>query len=110
MYTAKAILICNFFLRHLKKPLWECLDSVLRAKQIIFDAGAVEYMYMPVVVYSNIYYHCGLCLEPLDRELSKLTEAMADYGQRHHALSLVECHVQFIQNLMGKSDDLTHLF
>jgi predicted ATPase len=71
---------------------------------MIFDAGAVEYIYMPIVVYSIVYYHCGLRLEPLDRELSKLIEAMVDYKQRH-ARSLVECHAQFIQNLMGKSGD-----
>jgi predicted ATPase len=104
VYDAKAMLMCSFAIRHLRKPLPDCLDPVLTAKQIIFDAGAVEYVYLAIVVYSNVYYHCGLCLGPLVRELSTLIETMADYGQRH-ALSLVECHVQYIQNLMGKSDD-----
>jgi hypothetical protein len=56
--------------------------------------------------HSIVYYHCGLQLDPFEKDMRRFTEVLEDYGQTYF-LAIYKTHVQFILNLMGQSDDPT---
>ena len=84
--------------------LSSAFERLEETKQELLGAGVVNGLAPVFLSYSLIYFHCGLQLEPLDRDIATFSDLLVDTGQRYF-LSILETHGQFVQNLMGKSKD-----
>jgi hypothetical protein len=105
---ARATVMTYFCVWHWKNPYHDCLGPFLRAYKMALDTGAIEDLFFSIIGYSIVYYHCGLQLDPFEKDMRRFTEVLEDYGQTYF-LAIYKTHVQFILNLMGQSDDPTIL-
>jgi predicted ATPase len=105
---ARGILMTYFSVWHWKNPFHDCLAAFLKAYKMALDNGAIEDLFFAIQGYSIIYYICGLQLDPIQKDMERFAEVLADYGQTRF-LAFYQTQMQFILNLMGQSDDPTTL-
>jgi predicted ATPase len=101
---ARTVSICHYYMVHWKKLYQDCIEPVVRALKSAMQNGDVAYTFYLIVGYSDMYYHSGLRLDPLEQDMKRYMEVLDDYGQVYF-LNIYRPHVQLVLNLMGKSDN-----
>jgi predicted ATPase len=101
---ARATGMTYFSVWHWKNPYHDCLGAFLRTYKMSLDTGAIEDLFFSIMGYSIVYYHCGLQLDPIEKDMRRFAEVLEDYGQTYY-LAIYKPLLQFIFNLMGQSDD-----
>lgn len=101
---AKTIITSYWFVVHWKKPFQDCIEPVLRALKMAMDVGDVKYTFFAIKTYSELYFHCGLRLDPLKQDMMRFVEVMEGYGQGYF-LALYLPRVQLVLNLMDMSEN-----
>jgi len=92
-----------FFNFHWKHPLTNTLDMTLKAKEIVLSTGNIPMMFIASMTYTLNYIQSGLSLEPLSRDVSRLSEMLRDLNLRIFD-QLFESAAQFVLNLTGKAN------
>ena len=83
-----------------REPYHSCLQPLDQAYKMALRHGAIEEMYLPMVNYAIIYFHCGLRLEPLKKDMLRLVEIFGDFELTSH-LTLFQPTLQLVLDLMG---------
>ena len=102
--AAKGIVIANACVRHWRRPFHECLKAFSGCLNIFEDAGDIFQFFRCVVMYSMMYYLCGLDLRPLEDDMLHSLQMLEEYGQTLMC-AMYQPAVQFILSLRGKSED-----
>ena len=86
-----------------REPYHNCLQPLEQAYKMALRHGAIEEMYLPMVNYSLVYFHCGLRLEHLKKDMLRLVEIFGDFELTSH-VALLRPTLQLVLDLMGLSD------
>jgi predicted ATPase len=78
---ARTVVVCYYYIVLWKKPYQDCIEPVLRSLKSAMENGDLSYTFYLIVTYSDMYYHCGLRLDPLEQDMKRSMEVLDDYGQ-----------------------------
>ena len=107
-YRVRSTLLGTFFVEHWRYPLTSCLEKAVEYRDMILEDGLVDELFYSSMMYGFFYFHNGLPLSPLEKDMQKAEEMLVDLGF-FTTSSLIQPFLQFLQNLLGKSDDPTIL-
>ena len=107
-WEPQAIIGRCYFLEHLRRPLQQQLDPLLKGYQYGMECGDVHHACLSASVYCVLYFYTGLPLGPLLEE----TEACAIQFERYNqaiALPLLQIIRQVALNITGQSSNRAKL-
>ena len=103
-WEAQVIAVANQFLFHWEEPLQNLLEPLLKGYQVGHERGDVEFALLCAGGYSLTYFHSGLKLGPMVKDLGGFCNQMKEYGQ-FTSLYATLPYWQGVLNLMGRSAD-----
>jgi predicted ATPase len=108
IHRISCTIISTFFIEHWRSPTTLCLERTLQCRDIILEYGYVDELFYCSIMYGFFYFHSGLPLPPLEKDMKKTDEMLVDFGL-HTCSALLQPFLQFIQNLVGQSEKATVL-
>jgi predicted ATPase len=106
--SPRVIFTSTVFLAHLKSPLHDLLNPLLKAYKLGLKTGDLAYGMIGSSAYCICYFMCGLPLSVLNQDAENFATEMIKYKQLT-ALSPCLLHRQAALNLMGASHDVLRL-
>lgn len=106
--SPRVIFISTGFLAHLKSPLHDLLNPLLKAYKLGLKTGDLAYGMIASSAYCICYFMCGLPLTVLSQDAENFATEMIKYKQLM-ALSPCLLHQQAALNLMGESPEVLRL-
>ena len=106
--SPRVIFTSTCFLTHLKSPLHDLLNPLLKTYKLGLKTGDLAYGMIGSSAYCICYFMCGLPLKVLDQDAENFTAEMIKYKQLT-ALSPCLLHRQAALNLMGASHEVLQL-
>jgi len=108
IHRLKSTIFGAFFIEHWRNPVTFCLEKTLQCRDMILEDGYVDELFYSSIMYGFFYFHSGLPLPPLEKDMRKIEEMLVDFGF-HTCCALLRPFLQFVQNLMGQSEKATVL-
>ena len=99
---SRTFLVQACYLLHLRRPLHEQLDRLLKANQYGMDSGDIQQAGRTAGCYAHIYLFCGLPLGPMVEDAEAFAKQLVKYKQTS-SLPLLNTVRQEALNLMGRS-------
>ena len=103
-YEAQVICIANQFLSHWQEPISNITEPLLQAYQSGLERGDVEFAMLSCGGYALVYYHSGMKLGPMVKDLSGFCNQMKTHGQMVCYIATIP-YLQGVLNLMGKTEE-----
>lgn len=100
----QVLLLAHSFVVHWQSPVQDQIDPLLRAHKLGMVSGDVVNAFLCSVGYSYFFYHAGLPLRTLEKDIRAHSQLMDEYRQELAYMEVIPLF-QGILNLMGRSDD-----
>ncbi|THB66693.1 MAG: diguanylate cyclase [Gammaproteobacteria bacterium] len=102
--ASRTLFVTHYFINHWKKSVIGTLPQLLEGYKVGLDTGDLEFAALSAFIYSSNLYISGACLEDVETEMSKYSEAI--YKLNHNTIHIYQrLHHQTVLNLSGKSDN-----
>ena len=104
----RSLITSSCFVSHLRMPMADQLDGLLRAHQLGMESGDSSHASLASGYYTMMYFYCGLPLSRLLQDAKVFEEQQERYNQVVGRPLVVTVH-QAALNLMGKAENPSKL-